>query len=73
MLSQNKVNRISKFDREKLDAPITVRVIFHGGFVRLCIKKNRAVLSNPGHAKAVSLHIFQKCVAVLFRSGNRKA
>ena len=28
MLSQNKVNRISKFDREKLDAPITVRVVF---------------------------------------------
>ena len=28
MLSQEKLNRISKFDREKLDAPITVRVIF---------------------------------------------
>ena len=28
MLSQGKVNRISKFDREKLDAPITVRVVF---------------------------------------------
>ena len=28
MLSQNKVNRISKFDREKLDTPITVRVVF---------------------------------------------
>ena len=28
MLSQNKVSRISKFDRPKLDTPITVRVIF---------------------------------------------
>lgn len=28
MLSQEKVNRISKFDRELLDTPITVRVIF---------------------------------------------
>ena len=28
MLSQNKINRISKFDRPKLDAPITVRVVF---------------------------------------------
>ena len=28
MLSQGKINRISKFDREKLDTPITVRVIF---------------------------------------------
>ena len=28
MLSQNKVTRISKFDRPKLDAPITVRVVF---------------------------------------------
>lgn len=28
MLSQEKLNRISKFDREKLDTPITVRVIF---------------------------------------------
>ena len=28
MLSQGKVNRISKFDREKLDTPITVRVVF---------------------------------------------
>ncbi len=28
MLSQDKMNRISKFDREKLDTPITVRVIF---------------------------------------------
>ena len=28
MLSQNKVTRISKFDRPKLDTPITVRVVF---------------------------------------------
>ena len=28
MLSQGKVNRISKFDREMLDAPITVRIVF---------------------------------------------
>ena len=28
MLSQNKVSRISKFDRPKLDTPITVRVVF---------------------------------------------
>lgn len=28
MLSQGKMNRISKFDREKLDTPITVRVVF---------------------------------------------
>ena len=28
MLSQSKVNRISKFDRKMLDTPITVRVVF---------------------------------------------
>ena len=28
MLSQNKMSRISKFDRPKLDTPITVRVVF---------------------------------------------
>ena len=28
MLSQEKLNRISKFDRPMLDAPITVRVVF---------------------------------------------
>ncbi|MBR5124888.1 MAG: TIGR03936 family radical SAM-associated protein, partial [Clostridia bacterium] len=28
MLSQNKISRISKFDRPKLDTPVTVRVVF---------------------------------------------
>ena len=47
-------------------------MVLHDCLIRLRIKQDGTIRINPGHAETVSLHIFQKSIAVLFRTGDRQ-
>ena len=45
-------------------------MVFHGSLVYLGIKQNGTVFVDPGHTEAIRFYIFQKGIAVLFRTGD---